>query len=954
MKKVLLSFLSLLAILTSISAQNGTIAGKVMESESGFEVIGGTILVVGTDNGTVTDFDGTYQIKIEPGTYQLEFSYVGMVSQTFDVEVKAGELTTLDVQLGTNAIDLGLDVTVTAKASRTSVAALMTLQKKAPTVVDGIGSQQIAQSGDSDVASAVRRVTGVTIEGGKYVYVRGLGDRYSKTTLNGAEIPGLDPNRNTVQMDLFPTNLVDNILVYKTFAPNLPGDFSGGLVDIATKDFPSQFTLNASVSAGFNTNVTFNSDFLTSPTSGTDFLGFDNGQRALPQTVIDNQNDFPQFGEGFSDPNTAQEIADLTSSFDNNWVQSNKTPFLNGGFSISVGDQKELFGKPLGIIAALSYDRSYSGYDNGETGIYELTARVDQTDVLTSQLATVDQKGVEEVIWGGMLSTSLKINSNNKVGLMFMRNQSGTNSVTFQEGQKRRDDPDDIFQARTWEYLERSLTTAQLNGKHVFTEMNNISIDWLTSYSISQQDEPDLRFFTNRFDEEDDRYFIKPSSDVPSSRFDRNLNQTNMDAKLNISVPFTQWSGMKSMLRFGGSYVFRDREFRESRYNFNSGSFAFPDGDLTAYFAPENLIQANDDGYVNAGSGIYVASNFRLANNYNADQTVAAGYVMAELPLTAKLKAVTGARVETTSVRLETFDTDVTLTTYPKLDGEQKLIDQVDVLPSMNLNYEVNDDMKVRLAYNRTLARPTFREVAPFASQRIGYVEVGNPDLQRTLIDNIDARWELFAGNGEMFSLSGFYKGFTNPIERTFNPEAQNTEITWRNVDEAFLFGGEIEVRKNLGFINDMFTPFSLGGNFSYIYSQTQISDQELALIRANDPEASDTREMFGQAPYVGNLLLSYKSEKDLMANLAFNIVGDRITVITPGATPNYYQRPQPSLNFNIAKQFTNGFKVKLAANNLLNADYRETAEFKGVEYAIQTQEIGRTFSVSLSYNLAN
>jgi len=954
MKKVILSFLSLLAILTSVSAQTGTIAGKVMETESGFEVIGGTIMVTGTATGTVTDFDGTYQIKIAPGTYTLEYSYVGFNSQTFtDVVVEDGGLTTLDVQLSSSSIELET-ATVTAKASRQSVAAIMTLQKKAPTVVDGIGSQQIAQSGDSDVASAVRRVTGVTIEGGKYVYVRGLGDRYSKTTLNRAEIPGLDPNRNTVQMDLFPTNLVDNILVYKTFAPNLPGDFSGGLVDIATKDFPSQFTFNASVSAGYNTNVTFNDDFLSSQTSSTDFLGMDDGQRALPQVIEDNQNNFPQFGEGLSNPAKAQEISDLTRSFDSQWTQTNKSPFLNTGFSVSVGDQKELFGKPLGIIAALSYDKSYNGYSNGETGIYELTAMVDQTDVLTSQLATVDQRGEEEVIWGGMLSTTMKLTPNNKIGVMLMRNQSGTNAVTYQEGQKRRDDPDDIFQARTWEYVERSLTTGQLNGKHVLTNMNNIAIDWLASYSISQQDEPDLRFFTNRYDPVDDRFFIKPSSDVPASRFDRNLNQANTDVKLNFSVPFMQWNGLSSMLKFGGSYVFRDREFRESRYNFNSGSFSFPDGDLTAYFADENLIQADDAGYVNPSTGLYVSSNFRNANNYNSDQTVVAGYLMAELPLTNKLRAVTGARVETTAVRLETFDTDVTLATYPKLDGEQKLIDQVDVLPSLNLNYEMTEDMKVRMAFNRTLARPTFREIAPFASQRIGYVEVGNPDLQRTLIDNVDVRWELFPGAGEMFSLSGFYKGFENPIERTFNPEAGNTEITWRNVESAFLLGGEIEVRKNLEFLGDGFAPFSIGGNFSYIYSETKISEKELALIRASDPNAKDTREMFGQAPYVGNLLLTYKSAKDLTANLAFNVVGDRITVITPGATPNYYQRPQPSLNFNIAKQLPSGIRVKLSANNLLNAAYKETVEFKGVEYAIQTQELGRTFSVSLSYNLAN
>ena len=247
-----------LAFFTTLSAQDtGTVAGKVIEAESGFEVIGGNVSIIGTDRGTVTDLDGTYQLEVAAGTYTIEISYIGFATQQIsDVIVTAGTVTPLDVQLGESAVELE-GVEVVAKAFKNTEAAVLAIQKTAPVVLDGISSAQISKSGDNDVAGAVKRVTGVTVEGGKYVYVRGLGDRYSKTTLNGAEIPGLDPNRNTVQMDLFPTNLVDNILVYKTFSPNLPGDFTGGYVDIATKDFPEQFTFSASASVGYNPQANF-------------------------------------------------------------------------------------------------------------------------------------------------------------------------------------------------------------------------------------------------------------------------------------------------------------------------------------------------------------------------------------------------------------------------------------------------------------------------------------------------------------------------------------------------------------------------------------------------------------------------------------------------------------------------------------------------------------------------
>ncbi len=956
MRKIILSIFALLTGSVFLFAQQGTISGKVVEATSGFEVIGGTVLVVETGSGTATDLDGTYQLKLDPGTYSLEFSYVGFATQKITgVEVKANQVTKIDAALADQAAQLDLGVTVTAKAARDNVVALLALQQKAPVVLDGISSAQISQTGDNDVASAVRGVTGVTVEGGKYVYVRGLGDRYSKTTLNGAEIPGLDPNRNTVQMDLFPTNLIDNILVYKTFSPNLPGDFSGGYVDIATKDFPDQLTINASASLGYNTLATFNSGFFSYKGGKTDWLGIDDGTRAVPELAAQNINSFPEYSQSLKNGENATQLANLTRSFDNNWQLTNEKPFMNQNYSLSFGNQKTLFGKPLGFIGALTYQRNFSSYSDGANNIYELKGNVASTESLAPQLILNENRSDDEVLWGAMLSSTLKISPNHKVGVMAMRNQGALQTTRFAEGVKFVDDPDEIYQTRTWDYAERSLSTVQLNGKHVFTNTNNLEINWLSSYSLSEQDNPDVRFFTNRYIPEDDRYRLKPSSDPVPTRFYRNMNQYSIDNKLDVTYPFKQWSGLNSKLMTGFSYTVRDREFRENRFNFNSQSFTFPGGNTLDYFNENNLIQANSEGIANP-NGVYVSNNYDPKNSYDAGQSVTAGYLMAELPLTSRLRAITGVRVEKTSIHLLTYDQSVTLVKYPFLDGETALLDNFDVLPSLNLNYEMSDKMKLRMAYNKTLARPSFRELAPFAAFDVagGFITVGNPDLKRTLVDNVDLRWELFPTAGEMVSVSAFYKNFTDPIERTFNPEAGNAELTWRNVDNAFLYGTEVEFRKNLGFISGALSPFSLGANFAYIISETQIDESEMELIRADDPDAKNTREMFGQAPYVGNVLLSFKNQRGTQANASFNIVGERISLVTVGATPDYYQQPQPVLNFNISQEIVNGLTVKLSANNLLDAKYQEIATYKGTEFPIVSYQIGRTFSFGLSYNLAN
>jgi len=934
-------------------SQNGTLAGKVIENETGFEVIGATVMVRETGSGAASDLDGSYQISLPAGQYTVEVSYVGFAMQVFDnVVVETGKVTNLDISLSEEAQQLDLGAVVTAKAKRNTVMALLALQQKSPVVLDGISSAQISQTGDGDAAAAVRRVTGVTIEGGKYVYVRGLGDRYSKTTLNGAEVPGLDPNRNTVQMDLFPSNLLDNIVVYKTFSPNLPGDFSGGYVDIATKDFPAVRTIQFSASSGFRTGTTFNGRFLTYPGGSTDWLGMDDGTRAVPRAVQNLQGAFPEYSQGLNNAAVASQLEDLTRSFNNSWRFSNQRPPVNHSIGLSFGNQKTLFGKPLGYITSLTYQRSFTHYEDGKYGIYELTGKAAQTTELNSQLELSDNKSTEEVLWGALFSVNLKLAPMHRIGFMAMHNQSSDKSSRYLEGRKYRDDGEDIFQTRTWDWQERGMTTGQFNGKHVFGNAGSLEMAWISSYSRSSQDNPDLRFFTNRYIPEDDRYRLKPSSDNPPTRFYRDLEQTSFDNKVDFTLPFQQWNGLGAELKFGASYVMRERSFRETRYNFNNQSLSLPDGDVFAYFSEDNLIKAGDKGF-DGTAGVYVTNNYDPKNNYDADQQVAAAYLMTDLPITRKLRALAGVRVERTAVQLLTFDTSITLLKFPQLNGQDDLLSNTDFLPSVNLNYALNEVSKLRLAYSRTLARPTFRELAPFASFAVdgGFVFVGNPDLTRTLIDNVDLRWEAFSGTGEMVSVSAFYKHFTNPIERAFNPKAQNTELSLRNVDAAFLAGSEIEIRKSLESLSPSLAPFMLAANFAYIYSETTIDEAEMALILEDDPNASRKRAMYGQAPYTANAVFTYQN-KGLQANVAFNVTGARIITVTKGATPNYYLQPQPSLNFNLSKEWESGLGLRFSAGNLLDSAYEERATYQGQHYTVASYRTGRTFSVGVSFKI--
>lgn len=945
---VLPSLLCLLAF--GMQAQKGSVSGTLLEAESGFTVIGATVVLLGTDYGTATDLDGIYQFdNVDVGTYTIEFSYIGYETKTIEnIEVKLNEVTTIDAKLGEAPVEIAT-VVVTAEATTNTETALLTMQKKSSSILDGISASQISKSGDNDAASTIKRITGVTVEGGKYVYVRGLGDRYSKTTLNGSDIPGLDPNRNTVQMDLFSTNLLDNILVYKSFTPDLPGDFTGGYVDIKTKDFPDAFTLNASASIGYNTIATFNSNLLRAPAGKTDWIGFDDGNRKLPTAVEGTA--IPNYNPSVFNLADAQLLINQTNSFPSTWQTSTQAQPFNHNLAVSVGDQFKFGKRSLGIIGALTYQRNYSGYQDGDYGIYALTDFYDNAGGLTPELTLKDNKGQSEVLWGALFNLSYKPSPMHKISLTALHNQSATSTMRTLHGTKQSDDPDEVFYTQTTRFLQRGLSTLQLGGKHVLANVKDFKINWRLSYANSEQDDPDLRFFTYRYRPNSDTYIVKLASDRPPSRFYRNMQQGTLSGRLDIALPFRQWNEQKSKFKWGGAYTSKNRTFRENRFIFNNALPAF-DGTTDSYFQTLGLNPEND-GYANRAYGAYVVNGLDTANNYDANQDVIAAYAMVQLPLTARLKFIGGLRVETTRVRLLSLSWTLRQTKYPELDGQTAILNNLDFLPALTFNYEFSDKVKLRLAYSRTLARPTFRELAPFASFDVegGYLFIGNPELQRTLADNLDLHWEIYSQPGEKISVGAFFKNFTNPIERTYNPEARNGEFTFRNVKNALLTGAELEVRKNLSFISEKLSNLTLAANCSYIYSRVTIDSVELVSIQATNPNAKPFRAMFGQSPYSINALVSYKDNSGWNANLIFNVSGARIAYVTAGGTPNIYSLPVPSLRFNVSKKLGN-FILRIAASNLLNSKYREVIPFKESNYPTQVYNLGMNFSLGIKYTL--
>lgn len=907
---ILLGCILSLTAAPGLRAQQTTeIAGSIIDSTTLEPLIGASVLLAGTSLGASSDIDGKYLIrKIPTGTYDLRVSMIGYAGKLIrGVILRAGEPSTLNIALAGVEVSVE-EVVVTADAVRSTEGALLMERKKSNAIGDGMSEEQIRRTPDANTADVVKRIPSVTIVDNKYLQVRGSGERYNGAMLNNTALSSTEPERKAFAFDILPSNLIENAVLTKSFTPDLPGDFSGGLLKINTVDFPTRFTLNLAAGSSYNTTTT-NAPFL-SYSGGENTFGSDAGIRNLPAG-------FPASVSGLTGPQKLEAAKSLL----NIWApQSGKAPY-NANFSIGVGDQFDVLGQTLGVVASALRRTSYDHADIVRNS-YESTG-----DTRFSFAGTQSKFSVME---GGVANVGLKLFGRHKISLKNTFTRSADDETIVMEGP---DNDAGFYQRQTaLRYVSREVLSTQLIGEHSIPAFSGIDAEWRVFRSLSLRNEPDYRrvYYARDAGAPDDPFFAVLGSQVNLKNGGRYFSDLNDDVRGGGFDVGTPVAGVR--VKAGALFEQKRRDFSSRLVGMlaNAPGNGFTDFSLLylpidSIFAPQNFRR----------NGFSIDEYQNGTNTYFAGQTVRAGYAMADhqvAPL--NLRIILGARVEKSTQTIRTRDL-----TNTKPIGVEK--GYTDILPSANLVYSPSSAANFRLAYSQTINRPELRELAPFSYYDFAtqFSVTGNPELGRTVIRNYDFRAELFPGIGEVVSVSVFYKALTDAIEQVITPSAAlGSERTFMNAKKAKNYGFELEARQSLGFLGDYLGNFAVNVNYSWIRSKV-----EFATVRGVDAR---TRPLQGQSDYVINAGLTF-TEPDLgtSATLLFNRFGDRISDVSTSLEPDILEMGRNVVDVVISQNFGNVVDVKVSARDIL----REPQMFMQGDKVARRNSRGAGISVGTS-----
>ncbi|GAB5465596.1 MAG: TonB-dependent receptor [Candidatus Kapaibacteriales bacterium] len=959
-------FLILAVSLTTVNAlSDGILKGKVFDAESGEELIGATVVVnEAKGKGARSDINGKYQISLKPGTYSITVKYISYADSKIEkINIEEGAVKTVNVAMAGDDV-MASEIVIEADRINNNEAALLSLQKNSVAVQDGISAEQISKLGASNSAESMKQVTGASIEGGKYVVMRGLGDRYSISQLNGTTMPSTDPYRNSSNMELISSNMIENIVTKKTFTPDQPGNFTGGNVDITTKSLPDKFYANFGMSAGYNTVSSFNDNFLSDPINGsTDFLGIDDGSRALPEyfDTPANRDELTQSLPILARNKNNQEATDLYNraarEFNTPFIPETDPSLMNLSTSIGFGDRFD-FGddRALGYNFSFNFSRGFSAKENWELQVNEYNE-----GALRQFFGTQGFMGSRTATWGGILSMAYQFDPYNEISIEGIFNHDGEEQAGSLVGSwQGAISTDHTLYANNIAFIERDLLTGQLKGKHILND-DDIELKWLLGITGSSQYEPDGRAFTYFTEEVNGRtnYVLNDNELQFPFHFYRDLTDIQYTAKADIEIPFGEKSSSNSV-KFGFLSNLKVRDFSELRFqlinpeqNDEHINFTEANGDFDLYFGDANFGTLGDNpnfpGRFLLGNS-YVNMT-QAANRYTGIEFISGAYAMSTYELLEDFKVVGGLRVENTYMNVEAGN-DSTGT-----------ISVIDPLPSLGLIYSVTRNQNFRLSGSRTVARPNLRELAPFSSIDFigGFFYTGNPSLERTNIWNADFRWEWFQRPGEVIAVSLFYKHFTNPIVRQINPVASGGQVQYINVTSGFLRGLEFEARTNLDIITEELKDFNFSFNLTLTQSETELDPAELEQFRTINPDYPETRPFIAQSPFIANTSLGYTNpDFGTSVTLSANVWGARLSQTGFLGGPDLYEirgkkgstLPTPDLGLNFGQQITDSWKVTLGVNNILNAPFYTYQEYQGELYTVDFYEIGQTFSLGIKYSV--
>lgn len=939
LKRLIFTFTALIAIALSSHAQNGTIAGQVVDLKTKEAIIGANVVIQGTTVGAATDFDGNFTINnVKPGSYTIVVSFVTYKPQTIpDVAVESGSKTTLGVTLAEDISELQ-EVVVTAKKEIATDMNLIQAIKDSKLVVSGISSEQITKLPDRDVAQIAQRVPGVTIVDNRFVIVRGVPERYNQVMINGAIAPSTEIDRRSFSFDMVPAGAIDQMLIYKSGAPELPGDFAGGVIQLITKQPTYEPFTSFGLNFGYRTNTTFQ-DHLSSDGGNTDFLGFDDGFRALP-------NSFPAINTLVASSKNSVVRERAGKSLTNNFAVNTRQAPVDMGFNFALARNFKIGNVKFNNLTSLSYSNSYQFYQSNFLRYNDFTATTAE-----KRFEYKDNFYSNDVRVNLMHNWSIDLSDRTKIDFKNLFVQLGENETTIRVGDDKIQNPNFDRTNYAYHFLSRSIYSGQMEGTHELGDGSS-KLNWLVGLNYIKRNEPDYRRFRTFRDktfagtEEPYTMQLPAAGNVfETGRFWSDLKDLGYSNGLNLEKKFAPSIEKRAPVLKAGYYVdYKTRNFDARYINYqypNTADFEQAVGQklsrlpLEEIFAPENI--KRKDGFV-------IEEGTQPQDSYEGTNLLGAGYVSGSMPF-GKLDLTAGFRgeynVQTLKARTNAGPIDINNPIFA-------------ALPSINAGYNLTDRSLVRAAYSRTVNRPEFRELAPFLYYQFEYEAaiIGSPNLKTAFIDNVDLRWEMYPNPGELVSIGGFYKKFKDPIETYLSITTENPQLFYGNAPEATSWGIEFEFRKSLASlgVSKLLRNASVNLNAAYIESNVNVGT-----VATNQFQ---NRPLQGQSPYIVNLGLYYNDEEaGFSVNAAYNIFGPRIFSVGDKIFPSWWELPRQSVDFQIAKTWNKRFETKVNIQNLLNATYRiyqdnnNDNEIKTDEEAlIQRFQVGTQFSVGLAW----
>jgi TonB-dependent receptor len=942
----------LLFVLTFITyfsfSQTGKITGKIIDSKTGETLPGATAVIEGTTKGASADFDGNFSLNNVPaGKVNLIFSYISYDSKKFtDVVVKENDVTNINVQLEPSSSTTFSEVVVVVEMIKENNAALTLMQKNNISVSDGVSAETIKKTPDRTTADVIKRVSGVTIVNDKFVVIRGLNDRYNASYLNGAPLPSTEADRKAFAFDIFPANMLDNILINKTATPDMPGDFAGGIVQVNTKSIPDKNFISTNFGMGYNPFATGKQQ-LTYQGGKYDWLGADDGSRNLPSAIPDNPSTW------ISNKN---QLA-MAKNFNNDWAlksqkfSPNYTGQLAAGYNIKLKDRDF-----LGIIFSLGYNKTNNYYERYRTNY--------QTSKNNNEVLLEDYYNNKiyqtNVMSGALLNLTCKITENHSISSKNMLSYSSEDKVVQAFGTAAPLDSNRLVDRNTARlFMSNRVASTQLNGDHYLPKLK-LKINWIGGYSNVYRTIPNARYtsyskFTHIMDPGSpnplDTVYqanIGNATSGPSYagyRYFSRLNEDIRSFRLDLSRSFKISESLKLDAKIGTFFQNRSRTFEIRQLGYAIGSYSTFDFNLLSsaedtIFAPQHL---------GTPSGFKLLEITKVSDKYWAGSNLFANYAMVDLKYKTWFRFIAGVRNERYNQKLNSM----------LRFGDTIRIDTtvMDWLPSANVIINLTEKQALRLVYAKTVNRPEFRELAPsnWYEPDTRFIYYGNDSLVRTTIQNYDLRYEFYPGMGQVFSVSGFYKSFYKPIEMVMD-KAVSDQITWANAKSATLYGCEMEFRVNIGnifkldsirFLNNL----SVFANAAFIKSEVVLPDYLFS--------ASSKRPMQGQSPYIVNGGISYNDPKyNFGVNLMVNRVGPRIWIAGNAYDPDKWETGRTVVDISASKTFLkNKLEIRFLIKDLFhqnayvyqNADknYRYNSK---VDYTFFKTQYRTVYSMQIGY----